>query len=44
MYRQAPPGKIQPLTLLYTIFDRKGTPFWGGGALRIGRYREYPGV
>ena len=47
IYRQATPGKIQPPTLLYTIFDREGTPFWGvggGGALRIGRYREYPGV
>ena len=47
IYRQATPGKIQPPTLLYTIFDRKGTPFWGGGgegALRIGRNREYPGV
>ena len=46
IYRQATPGKIQPPTLLYTIFDRKGTPFLGGGggALLIGRYREYPGV
>ena len=43
IYRQATPGKIQPPTLLYTIFDRKGTPFLGG-ALLIGRYREYPGV
>ena len=31
IYRQATPGKIQPPTLLYTIFDRKGTPFLGGG-------------
>ena len=42
IYRQATPVKIQHPTLLYTIFDRKGTPFlW---ALLIGRYREYPGV
>ena len=40
IYRQATPGKIQPPTLLYTIFDREGTPFspfWGvgGGGLSV---------